>query len=123
MLAAPFMTSGLRIHVDAKFGTLLRAGNRYNIDQREEKLSEYRELLDNLEEEIDDLPTLEEQDAREVLQDAYNDLCTATLQTEEIMGWWLVSPWLAEQLTRANEPVLNDGINHYWGRKGLRPIH
>lgn len=92
-------------------------GNRYSAEERDEKLSEYRELIDQLEEEIDGLPTAQEQDARDMLMDAYNDLRDARCQRKEIIEWWLVSDWLAEKLAGQGESSVSDGNSHYWGRK------
>jgi hypothetical protein len=36
--------------------------------------------------------------------------------SQDIMEWWAVSSWLADQLRDQGEPVLNTGMNWAWGR-------
>lgn len=92
-------------------------GEHYSAEEREEKLSEYRQYIDHLEESIGEWPTYEERDTRDLLLDAYNDLRDARCQRQEIIEWWLVSDWLAEKLDEHKESIVSDGNNHYWGRK------
>jgi hypothetical protein len=91
-------------------------GQRYNAEERQEKLEEYDLLIDQLTESIGKLPTYEERDHLENLVDARHDLRSATWQRIEVIEWWLVSDWLAEKLTAHGQPTVSDGNSFYWGR-------
>ena len=40
----------------------------------------------------------------------------ADSEPQEVMEWWLVSNWLADQLDERGEVTLSDGQSHWWGR-------
>jgi hypothetical protein len=37
-------------------------------------------------------------------------------QPQEILEWWLVSPWLSKKLLMEGEPVLDNEYGIWWGR-------
>jgi len=40
----------------------------------------------------------------------------AEVRAEDIQQWWLVSPWLANELAVLGEAVIDGGSDHWWGR-------
>lgn len=50
------------------------------------------------------------------IQNVYIDLEDGDTEVQEIFEWWLVTPWLAEKLVAINQPVLDNGLGHWWGR-------
>lgn len=46
----------------------------------------------------------------------YLDEDLAEAQPQEILEWWHVTSYLADQLRELREPTLTDGQSHWWGR-------
>ena len=42
---------------------------------------------------------------------------TVYLDNEDILEWWLVTPWLARQLENHDETVIEEYGCHWWGRR------
>ena len=36
---------------------------------------------------------------------------------DEIMKWWLITPYMARQLIEQGEVIVSDNIYHWWGRQ------
>lgn len=57
-------------------------------------------------------------------QTPWDHVCTSCAWTgddpdsepQEVLEWWLVSGWLADQLDERGEVTLSDGQSHWWGR-------
>jgi len=50
------------------------------------------------------------------LSEKIEDLEELEQEYQDIMEWWLVTPWMYNKLLNHNEPVLTDGNNYWWGR-------
>ncbi len=48
--------------------------------------------------------------------DNLRDLVTEHTEAAEIMEWWAVTEWLADQLKGIGEPVLDNAYGYWWGR-------
>jgi len=83
------------------------------------------ELIEELEEEFDDLDgnvwedlSEAEQARHEVLENAIYDINNQEPETWEVNSWYMVTGWMANQLSQRGEPVLNNSIYSIWGRVG-----
>lgn len=92
-------------------------GTRYSSEQRNKTLALYKAHIEEQSESIGKLPTYDQRDRLDQLQDAYDDIQNAQNSRDEIVEWWLISDWLAEKLLLHDESVVSDGTNQYWGRK------
>jgi len=52
------------------------------------------------------------------LEDARDEIENLEEEPQEIFEWWIVSKWLYDKLKQEGEPVIDDGLNQYWGRTG-----
>lgn len=89
-------------------------GNIFNESERDDQLETWNGELEELETRLanDDDPQLEIE--IQTLESSIEALQYP--QTLEIYEWWIVSRYLAGKLETYGQSILNDGMNHYWGR-------
>lgn len=101
--------------------------------EKEERLEEWGEELETIEDEIAQLETAIEEaeegegtaayqtalsqleNKRDELTEQIEFLENAESEPQEIYEWWIVSEYLAEKLKEKGEPILTDN-RYYWGR-------
>lgn len=92
-------------------------GNVYTDEERDEKLEELNNQLNELEESLtDDEDNEQLQSEISELKKEIKILEDAEEMNNEIYEWWVVTGWLGSKLMEQGETVLSDGNNIYWGR-------
>lgn len=107
------------------------------IEKLEEKIEELEEAYEELDEEYADLDVecspeeekvirekmdnneAEQKKIREKieeLEDKKSDLESEDGDSQDVLEWWVVSSWLAENLKKLGEPVLESDYETWWGR-------
>ena len=92
-------------------------GNHYSETEKIYQLETWQEALEEaeilLEEDPDNTALISRISA---LENDIEALENTEQQMWEIYEWWIVTPWLANELKAYSKPILTDGQNYYWGR-------